>query len=475
MKVTRVKLGTKQFILNEKQRAFIRSPAKYVGYIGGRGCGKTLAAIIKAIELSLKYENNAGLIGREDYSDLRDSTEKDFFDACPREYIRSYQKMEHRATLINGSTIIFRGLKDVSKTSIRSLNLGWVLLEQAEEIDETLVDELSGCLRRQVRDADGNLMKQQMFMLANPWMGWIFKRFKQEQNPEYELIQGSMMDNRANLGESFIKDQLSKPEWWKKVMVYGDFDERSLNEAPVFDQNLLDIQTGFTRNILRTTAEVVDIYEEPVKEHIYQIGADPSEGINDYCVAKCINTFTGKEVASYVGRIQPDLFGGKVISMGEIFNKAKVVLEINGIGLATLDELKRNNYERIFMREEYDKITKVITQKLGWKTSSATKPLLISNFNRLMEEKFVQLSDEKSISEMRSFRYTLEAKKRGMGAIAGFHDDRVMATALAYWAVNPMASDENLVIDNREIGRQKEILTLKDVFEYQGDQDWRQF
>ena len=477
------KAGELTFDLNENQSRFIKSPAKYVGYVGGRGCGKTLALVIKIITLMTSYHMNYGLLGREDYSDLRDSTEKDFFDICPQWWIKQHFKQERRVQFkeieyngkkYGGGNLIFRGLKDVSKTSIRSMNLGFVALEQAEEIDESLVDELAGCMRRVVKNDQGNALKQQMLILANPWMGWVFKRFKQENRENYEFIPGSMMDNKDHLPKGFLEDQLSKPNWWKRVMVYGQFDERALNEAPVFDFELIDLQSGFTRTHIRTT-EGVQIYEEPTEGHVYQIGADPSEGINDSCVAKCIDTFTGKEVASFDGRMQPDLFADKIVKMGDIFNKAKIVLEINGIGLATLTKLKDANYPGIHMREEYDKIAKTLTKKLGFRTTPATKPLLISNFNKLLEEKFVQISDERTLAEMSGFRYTDEAKKKGMGAAKGLHDDHVMAIALAYWQVHPTGFNEEVVVDNTERRNDGELLHLEDILREQGQDDWRTF
>ena len=213
----RISFGTNQYVLNPNQERFFLSDKKYVGYVGGRGCGKSLALVLKLIRLMADYPNNYGLLGREDYSDLRDSTEKDFFDICPSDYIRSHLKQEKKVIFHNGSQMIFRGLKDVSKESIRSLNLGFVALEQAEEIEESLVEELSACLRRKVKDYDGKEIKQQFLILANPALNWIFKRFKQERKEDYELVPGSMMDNKKHLSENFLKDMLSKPERWKKV------------------------------------------------------------------------------------------------------------------------------------------------------------------------------------------------------------------------------------------------------------------
>lgn len=444
--------------LNPKQEQFLNSQTKNLCYWGGRGCGKSLALVLKIIHLLLRYPGNYGLLGRHNYSDLRDTTVKDFLDVCPRIYIKSYYKQERRIVLINDSQLIFRGLKDVSKKQIRSLNLGFCALEQAEEIDETLVDELSACLRKDIRDDDNQPGIQQMLILCNPGINWIFKRFIQEHNSNYELIKGSMFDNAQFLPDSFIKEMMSKPESWKKAFVYGEIDETLMSERKVFPVEYTENQVQFLRKSLFKLDDIE--FFEKRKEHLYQIGVDPSEGAEDSSVVKAIDTFTGKEVASWVGKIPPDLLAHKVVKMADYLNKPRVVLEINGIGMATLTKLKELNYGNLFIREEYDRHAKTYTKKLGWRTTHASKPLLTGHFTELLADidsegnpqpPFAKLSDRLTVEEMRTFLYSERASSRGMGAEIGFHDDRIMATMLAYWDIRANSDyNEELIVRPNE-------------------------
>jgi len=468
----------KEWILNGNQAKFFLDKAKYVAYVGGRGGGKSLCLVLKLIDLMLRYPKNYGLLARYNYSDLKDSTMKDFFDVCPPEYIKSYNKQEKTVTFYNGSALIFRGLKEVKKTEVRSLNLGFFALEQAEEMDEELFDELTACLRKKLTDYDGKDGKQQGFLIANPSLDWIFKRFKQEKNPEYSLVPCSMLDNAQNLGDSFLQDQLSKPDSWKRVFVYGLFDENILSGKRVIPTEYIIEQEKFIRTPIKKLDDI-DIYRDPEPGHQYQMGIDPSEGAEDYSIIKCVDISNGEEVASYASRIQPDLLALKVDKMGEHYNGAKAVLEINGIGLATLTKMKELNYENIFMREEYDKISKSMTQKLGWRTTHASKPLLTGHFQELLNKNSVKIHDEQTISEMKTFVYSDDARSKGMGATRGFHDDRIMAIMLAYWDLRPVGEQidtKDLVIKPQEEKEgQEEILHIEQFIDNpESKQHWLQ-
>ena len=447
-----------EWILNPNQEAFMKCDKKYVAYVGGRGGGKSLALVLKLIQLLLQYPKNYGLLGRYNYSDLRDTTVKDFFDICPEEYIKRWSKQEKQVTFQNGSTLIFRGLKDVKKTEVRSLNLGFFALEQAEEIDEGLFNELSACMRRKLVDFDGKEGKQQAYFLANPALNWIFRKAKQEKNEEWELVPCSMMDNAANLPDSFLQDQLAKPESWKRVFVYGEFDENILAGRAVFAQEYVIEQNKHKREKIRSIDNDIYIYREVQEGHSYQMGIDPSEGANDSSVIKVVDINTGEEVARYRGKIQPDLLGLKVVKLGDMYNSAKAVLEINGIGLATLTKLKELNYENIYLREEFDRQSKVLTKKLGWRTTHTSKPLLVGYFQELLNKKRIKIRDEQTIQEMKTFVYSEDAARRGMGAEKGFHDDLIMAHMLACWNIKPGEVEEGDFVVRPQEGTAKGIL-----------------
>ena len=160
----------------DSQRAFIFSPRVYSALEGGYGSGKTRALCMKAIILCAAIPGNVGLIGRFNATDLEDSTMKEFWDACPPSWIKHYAKARKIVTFRNGSQILFRHLSDPNpkKVHIRSLNLGFFAIDQAEEVPESVWNELTGRLRL------ARVPRRFGFLAANPQgKDWIFQRFFQ--------------------------------------------------------------------------------------------------------------------------------------------------------------------------------------------------------------------------------------------------------------------------------------------------------
>ena len=66
-----------KIVPKEFQEAFLKTDVRYPAFIAGWGTGKTLFGILRGLRLST-IPNNLGLIVRKEFTDLRDSTIKDF-------------------------------------------------------------------------------------------------------------------------------------------------------------------------------------------------------------------------------------------------------------------------------------------------------------------------------------------------------------------------------------------------------------
>ena len=102
-----------------------------------------MCAILKGIQLSDYYPHNLGLVVRKTFTDLRDSTIKDFtlYTGIPVPTSKDVM-------LDNGSQIMFRHLDELAGI-MQNVNLGWFFIEQAEEFDSPEeFDNLDGRLRR---------------------------------------------------------------------------------------------------------------------------------------------------------------------------------------------------------------------------------------------------------------------------------------------------------------------------------------
>lgn len=224
-----------------KQAEFHASGAKFRFFGGGVGNGKTSAGCAEALALSLEYPGTQGLIARKTRPELKATTQDVFFNGgggdpasgdytgVPQELIRSFNKTEGKLTLINGSTIHFWPLDEPAK--LTNMNLGWFLIDQAEEVPEDMFLMLKGRLRRKRSPRKG-------ICLFNPGgHDWIWKRCVQLKLPEHELIHATTYDN-PNLPEDYYESLKGWPESWIKRYVMGSFDVFTGQIWPEFDPDV---------------------------------------------------------------------------------------------------------------------------------------------------------------------------------------------------------------------------------------------
>lgn len=176
------------------QEGFLNTGVRYPAFVAAWGTGKTLFALLRGLRLS-SIPNNLGLIVRKEFTDLRDSTIKDFED-----YTGFKLNSNKDVVLPNGSVIMFRHGKELDV--LKNINLGWFLIEQAEEFEtDEQFQFLRGRLRRKVPFHCG-------MVIANvKGHNWIWRLWKA--NPpsnDYKLWEATTFDNADNLPESYIKD-----------------------------------------------------------------------------------------------------------------------------------------------------------------------------------------------------------------------------------------------------------------------------
>jgi len=436
--------------LNPSQEKFWNSKKKFVLFSGGYGCGKSLMLTLKAINHALTYPNNYILMGRRTYPELRDTLLKEFFTICPDALIKDYLKAEGRIIFHNKSEIVFRHLDTMAASEIRSMNLGSAFIDQAEDISKEVVEGLRGRLRREGIPDEA----RQIFMSCNPALTWLFAEFKQHPQPEYEVIEASTLENEKNLPKGYVEDLLKYPEAYKKQYVYGIWDENLLSDRVVFDREYLAKLAVYTMEPIETK-EGLEIFAKFNEGREYQMGIDVSEGIvqegvaqerqkSDESVITITDLTLEEEVASWSGRLPPDIVAEKAILFAKYYATKKfpikMVPEMNSIGLALVNRLNRepSDYIRIYRQETFDKKTGLKSEREGWRTNRQTKPLLVSHFQELLRLRNPKIRSKRTLEQFKSFVYTDDAKKQGMGAEGGFHDDRVISLLLSFWKKGPV-------------------------------------
>ncbi len=246
-------------------------------------------------------------------------------------------------------------------------------------------------------------------------------------------------------------EQLNWRRWAIQNLCGGDVDKfkqeypATIEEAfvasskAVIPKQYVEAQSKFTRAPIRKLDDIL-IYEEPNPRHFYSLGADPSEGIGqDDSAITVIDKMTGREVGSYVGQIQPDLFAKKIKQTAELFNDALAVIEINNHGLAVINALK-TEYSNLYQRTVFDKVTNTKRKELGWKTTQTTKPLMVDDFIAGLRDEEIGLSNPMTVSQMMTFVHTNESNRYGMGAETGQKDDCLISAMLAWQGLKELPS-----------------------------------
>lgn len=161
----------------------------------------------------------------------------------------------------------------------------------------------------------------------------------------------------------------------------------------------------------------------------YVIGCDTSMGVRgDFSVAQILDS-KKRQVATWRGQIHPDYFAEVLYALGKYYNEAFIIVENNSHGILTCTRLGKDMaYPQFYQEVQHDKITDRETVKLGFTTTSKTKPLIIDQLRAAMRESEIELNDKTTIREMLTYIVT---ESGAMEAEASCYDDCVMSLALA--------------------------------------------
>lgn len=265
---------------------------------------------------------------------------------------------------------------------------------------------------------------------------------EEEKSKFVETLDVYERDNKARF--NLTLEQLNWRRWAIKNKCGGDI-EKFKQEYPitieeafiassrtVIPKELIESQRKYIREPIREFDGVL-FYENLKHDHYYSLGADPSEGVGkDDSAFTVMDRMTGREAAHFSdNQIPPDLFARKIVKVAEYFNNAMVVLEINSHGIAVLNELQRIPYWNIFRQRYFDHLTNDWTNRLGWKTTKVSKPLMVDEFIKALREEEVGLSSAIILGQMLTFVHTDEENRQGTGAESGQKDDCLISAMLA--------------------------------------------
>lgn len=231
------------------QEGFLNTGVRYPGFVAAWGTGKTLFAILRGLRLCT-VPNNLGLIVRKEFTDLRDSTIKDFEESTGLKL-----NSDKNVMMPDGSMIMFRHGKELDV--LKNINLGWFLIEQAEEFEnDEQFQYLRGRLRRKIGYHCG-------MVIANvKGHNWIWKLWKASPpSAEYKLWEATTFDNADNLPASYIKDletmKKESPVHYNRF-VLNSWDELEIGDIVIPFSDIIESQKVHIDQPLTKKIIVVD-------------------------------------------------------------------------------------------------------------------------------------------------------------------------------------------------------------------------
>jgi len=180
---------------------------------------------------------------------------------------------------------------------------------------------------------------------------------------------------------------------------------------------------------------IITIYKEPESGKPYVIGADTAGEGSNYFAAHCLDNTNGMQVAVYHCQMNSDLFACQMYCLGKYYNDAMLAIEMN-YDYAPLQKLTEYlMYWNIYRREVVDNIEETTQMKYGFRTTTITRPLIISNLVATVRESIETFNDVDTLLEMLEFA----KDKNGIPcANPGKSDDLVMAAAIAHYCRKQM-------------------------------------
>ncbi len=440
---------------------------RYLVFYGGAGSGKSYFIAQRYVVKLLKEKMCNLLVVRAVANTNRVSTFALFKQVVSKwgvgEYFKFFEGELKIKCLLNGNEVVFKGLDDSEKLKSITFSKGEltdIWLEEASEISEEKdFNQLDVRLR-------GKGTKKQIVISFNPVdvNHWLKKRFFDKKNRNSRIFHTTYKDNRF-LDDEYVKllegYKESDPYYYSVYClgVWGVFGNTVFCASKI-QKRLSEIKnpqkTGYftyeekdgkITDICFTEAEdgFIKIYKEPEKNNPYVIGGDTAGEGSDSFTGQVINNATGEQCAVLKHTVDEDLYAKQMFCLGKYYNEALIGLECN-FSTYPIKELERLKYKKQYVREREDSFTKKITNSLGFRTTSLTRPVIIANLVKITRENIKLINDEETLLEMLTFVRNesgrCEAKK-------GAHDDLVMALAIAYYIRNQQSF--NIRKDEKDI------------------------
>lgn len=469
--MSEVNIRISKKVFNKAFLRYIVNDKRYLIFYGGAGSGKSFFVVERYIYKLLNSKMFNLLVVRATGKSNRDSTFALFKQIINKWKLGQYFKINESdlriKCLLNGDEIVFSGLDDVEKLKSITFSKGEltdIWIEEASEILEADFNQLDVRLR-------GKGTKKQIVISFNPIdiNHWLKKRFFDRSDDNIEICHTTYKDN------DFLDDDYKKLlESYKDTDPYY-YDVYCLGKwgvlgKTVFDaraiQNRLDnlkkpIKTGYfvydydglkITNIkfIPDKNGYINIYNVPDSPQItnYCIGGDTAGDGSDFYTAHVLDAKSGLQVATMKLQCDPDIYSKQMYCLGKYYKNALICIEANFDSYPIL-ELQRLGYTKQYVRTKLDEYTGKTEKKFGFRTTTLTRPTIISNLIQIVREHCDTINDKDTLEELLTI---IRNEKGRIEAPQGGHDDQMMGLAIAHEARNQVTFDRQAINIQQDFG-----------------------
>ena len=343
---------------------------------------------------------------------------------------------------LTGNEVAFAGLDDVEKIKSITFSNGelteiWV--EEATECQEADINQLKVRLR-------GGKSKKQMVLSFNPIniQHWIKGHFID--SGLATVCFSTYKDNKflTDDDRKALEDLKRTDEYTYNVYCLGMWgilgktvvDARAIQNR--LEGNLKPIKTGYfdydydglTISNIKWVSDkggYIKLYDVPRLTE-YCIGGDTAGEGSDYFTGHVLDARTGVQVAVLRHQFDADQYTRQMYCLGRYYKDALIGIEAN-FDSYPIKELQRIGYPKQYVREAQDTYTGKTEKRFGFKTTSLTRPTIISKLIEIVREHCDTINDKDTLEEL----LTIVRNEKGrIEAPQGGHDDMMMGLAIAH-------------------------------------------
>ena len=276
------------------------------------------------------------------------------------------------------------------------------------------------------------LEEEQLYWYYNKYNKYIDKRKIQQEYPcsaeEAFLLSGNPVFDVEKINARILELEKKKP----LKVGYFTYDYDGLRISNI---HWVNDRNGHIR-----------IYQVPNSPAVtkYCIGGDTAGDGSDKFTAHVLDARTGIQVAVMEHKFDSDQYAKQMYCLGMYYKYALIAIEANFDSYPIM-ELQRLGYTNQYVRYHQDTYTKKTEKRFGFRTTTLTRPTIISRLVEIVREETGSINDIETLKELRMI---IKNEKGKAEAPEGENDDHMMGLGIAHESRGQVSfSEEDIPVD----------------------------